>query len=219
MIFECPNAPTPCNCENAPASCSPSTKDNYDIANKYTIRSRAKTVPLGRGREILELKFGWKPKRRSRRSRRSRSCTDYKVGVGPYAVTKKMQVNKGDVMSFTFKANGRFSRSRRNGDNYEMFAGLYMVPVAHPDIALAQSAEGKALHSMGEGTLGSDELVVYRFQRGKKQRWTNHKITAPETGMYYFKFMLAAYDRTNSGYIGAVMSIKNVQVKPSPTGR
>jgi len=69
-------------------------------------------------------------------------------------------------------------------DNYEVFVGLYSK------------------------TCG---LVDFQFQRGEKQRWKKFELFAPKTDHYYMKFMLASYDGTGGGAVGADMQVKEVK--------
>lgn len=69
-------------------------------------------------------------------------------------------------------------------DNYEVFVGLYSE------------------------TCG---LVDFQFQRGEKQDWKTFELYAPKTDKYYVKFLLASYDGTGGGAIGADMQVKEVK--------
>jgi hypothetical protein len=69
-------------------------------------------------------------------------------------------------------------------DNYEVFVGLYS-------------------ESCG--------LVDFQFQRGEKQDWKTFELFAPKTDKYYVKFLLASYDGTGGGAIGADMQVKEVK--------
>merc|ERR1719253_494535 len=69
-------------------------------------------------------------------------------------------------------------------DNYEVFVGLY------------------------SSTCG---LVDYQFQRSEKQEWKTFELYAPKTDKYYMKFMLASYDGTGGGAVGADMQVKEVK--------
>lgn len=69
-------------------------------------------------------------------------------------------------------------------DNYEVFVGLY------------------------SSTCG---LVDYQFQRGEQQDWKTFELFAPKTDKYFMKFMLASYDGTGGGAVGADMQVKEVK--------
>jgi hypothetical protein len=70
-------------------------------------------------------------------------------------------------------------------DYYELFAGLF---------------------SKSRG------LVEYKFTRGASQQWEAFELPADEKDIYHVEFMLASYDKTGLGAIGAEMEIKNVMV-------
>jgi hypothetical protein len=69
-------------------------------------------------------------------------------------------------------------------DNYEVFVGLYS-------------------ESCG--------LVDFQFQRGESQPWKTFELFAPKTDKYYVKFLLASYDGTGGGAIGADMQVRDVK--------
>jgi len=69
-------------------------------------------------------------------------------------------------------------------DSYEVFVGLYSK------------------------TCG---LVDFQLQRGAKQPWKTFELYAPKTDKYYVKFLLASYDGTGGGAIGADMQVKDVK--------
>lgn len=69
-------------------------------------------------------------------------------------------------------------------DNYEVFVGLYSK------------------------TCG---LVDFQFQRGDKQEWKTFELFAPKTDKYYMKFLLASYDGSGGGAVGADMEVKEVK--------
>merc|ERR1719498_1761869 len=69
-------------------------------------------------------------------------------------------------------------------DNYEVFVGLYSK------------------------TCG---LVDFQLQRGEKQNWKTFELFAPKTDKYYMKFMLASYDGSGGGAVGADMQVKEVK--------
>merc|ERR1719453_2141749 len=69
-------------------------------------------------------------------------------------------------------------------DNYEVFVGLYS-------------------ESCG--------LVDFQFQRGEEQKWKTFELFAPKTDKYFVKFLLASYDGTGGGAVGADMKIRDVK--------
>lgn len=70
-------------------------------------------------------------------------------------------------------------------DDYEVFVGLYSE------------------------TCG---LVDYQFQRGQRQPMKTFELFSPKTDKYYMKFMLASYDGSGGGAVGADMQIKDIKV-------
>jgi hypothetical protein len=75
-------------------------------------------------------------------------------------------------------------KSSGDVDNYEVFVGLYSK------------------------TCG---LVDFQFQRGEEQKWRTFELFAPKKDKYYMKFLLASYDGSGGGAVGADMSIKDVK--------
>jgi len=75
-------------------------------------------------------------------------------------------------------------RSSGKVDNYEVFVGLYST------------------------TCG---LVDFQFQRGRSQPWKTFELFAPKTDKYYMKFLLASYDGSGGGAVGADMEVKDVK--------
>lgn len=75
-------------------------------------------------------------------------------------------------------------RSSGKVDSYEVFVGLYST------------------------TCG---LVDFQFQRGARQPWKTFELFAPKTDKYYMKFLLASYDGSGGGAVGADMEVKDVK--------
>merc|ERR1719453_1714406 len=69
-------------------------------------------------------------------------------------------------------------------DNYEVFVGLYSE------------------------TCG---LVDFQFRRGEEQKFKTFELFAPKTDKYFVKFLLASYDGSGGGAVGADMKIKEVK--------
>merc|ERR1712008_163809 len=80
--------------------------------------------------------------------------------------------------------------AKETKDYYELFAGLF---------------------SKSRG------LVEYKFTRGASQQWEAFELPADEKDIYHVEFMLASYDETGFGKIGAEMEIKNVMVTKAST--
>jgi len=75
-------------------------------------------------------------------------------------------------------------RSSGDVDSYEVFVGLYSE------------------------TCG---LVDFQFQRGARQPFKTFELFSPKTDKYYMKFLLASYDGTGGGMVGADMEVKDVK--------
>lgn len=69
-------------------------------------------------------------------------------------------------------------------DDYEVFVGLY------------------------SDTCG---LVDYQFQRGAAQSFKTFELFSPKTDKYHMKFLLASYDGSGGGAVGADMEVKEVK--------
>jgi len=112
-IFNCTGgAPITCDCPNAPTPCEVSTK------NTYTLTSSSYKGKITEKDHILVMEMPNVNVKNCKVHTGSHLCTKYAVGAGPYAMTNKEEVKKGDVAKYTFKA-------KKGSDNYELFAGLY----------------------------------------------------------------------------------------------
>jgi hypothetical protein len=112
-IFNCTGgAPITCDCPNAPTPCEVSTK------NTYTLTSSSYKGKITEKDHILIMEMPNVNVKNCKVHTGSHLCTKYAVGAGPYAMTNKEEVKKGDVAKYTFKA-------KKGSDNYELFAGLY----------------------------------------------------------------------------------------------
>lgn len=111
-LFDCPDAPITCDCPNAPTPCDGSTK------NTYGVKKSGYKGKIVEGEHILTMEMPSVNVKNCKDFTGSHKCTKYAVAAGPYAITNEVEVKKGDVAKYSFKA-------KKTSDDYELFAGLY----------------------------------------------------------------------------------------------